>query len=309
MPELTLSPLYETLFNTILLKHGELSGFIAGLFAFLFVIGIVLRFVDMIQSDDDSKEFPWRSTFFGFVFIVFLYFFIMTPLFKTIVGLNDALANMIVSQDKVMKFYQIAIEGKLIEYNEAQDKLLGVFRMKLSDILSYIIIYLADIAFYILKVWRMVLLGVLFMFAPFVFALAILPMYGKQHISKFFIDVIQISFWVVLKAGFDFIFFIMFTSNHYSSIYNIVMDGMWPHLVLIIAYIVGIFCIPSIAAKVVGGNNYNSPLAATAILLTQLPKIAKGFGALSNLMPSILGKMGGPSSGGIDDSKSLGEGK
>ena len=292
MPEFNIaSPIFEKMITLILDKHDQMMPFITGFFALMLVVGIILYLYKMISSDDDNAVFPYKNIFFGFVLSVFL-FMIVGNIFKYIIILNNFLADFILSTDKSLSFYEIAISSQ----KESIGSKFNFFNIDFDGLCAYIVIYIADIAFYLLNIWGTILILVLLLFSPVVFAKAQLPSHGIGSVGKFFVDVNQIAFWVPLKSGLDFVFASMYQLPEFSDYF---MNGSTPAIVLIICYVAGIIVIPTIASKIVGGNNYNSPLAVAAFAASQIPRLATNLIQLGKLMSSIkMPKFGGGTGGG-----------
>ncbi len=262
----------RSIVELITAKHDEMSVFILSLFSLFFAIAIVSKYMDLISSKDDNAIFPVREVFFGFCFTVFIYS-LFPFIVSVILELNNFLADKIMLSDDSLGFYK--------EYIAKNADAQGSFNFLSLDIdraVSAVVIWLGSIIFFVLNVWRYLMLSILFLFYPLAFSLSLLPNFGWKHIINYIVDCNQVAFWLVLKRGIDFIFKPMFSES--AS-----WGGETPYITLMLCYIVAIIFIPTIASKIVGGNNYNSPLAALAFGAAYL-----GRGGLTGGVKNIINK-------------------
>jgi hypothetical protein len=252
--------------------HDKLMTVYATLATLCFIIGVVMRFVEVVKSDSDAV-FPIKDVIIQLLIVVILMVSFKYVL-SWIIDISNTFAEFIFSKENADKLYAQV-------FPPVKEK--GFFKImsyEAVELFEVLVRWLANLAYFSLNIWRHFMLAILFLLAPIVFSLSLIPNYGWKHLNGFFLDCIQISSWIIIKSALDFMLFFFFSSKIIHAIGD---DSNMGVIVLLVAYIVGVIKTPQIAARLFGGGDYSSLTTATA-------KLTSGLTAISILAGPLMRK-------------------
>ena len=210
-------------------------------------------------------------------------------IFSGILMICNLIADKFYSTDQILNF-----TNTFIGLNVPTIKLMNLTALQ---VIATLVKICATIIFYVLGIWRFILLFLYLLFSPIVFALSLTPFYSSSKIKSYFVDLIQICSWPIIMSG-------LFLGLEAATISLKIgasvqyLDSL-DSIVLMVIFLWGTLKVPFIASAIFGGNDFSQLTTATGLISAGIKSLS--FGAASAaLSPAkkIAGLAGQKASGG-----------
>jgi hypothetical protein len=155
--------------------------------------------------------------------------------------------------------------------------IVGGVTLAVKSVLVSAVAIFAWISYTSLIIIRFMGLSLMFILAPIILPLTLFGVWGQQLLDKYFKTIINISFWVVLKAALDRIMLEFMTSSQESFTF---IDDL-SYMALALSYAAMIVTIPFISAFFIGGTNLSPTVAGAALLQSKIQDYGLGKAGIS----------------------------
>ena len=251
----------EALTNTIPTLFGQFwddkSIYLSGLLLLCFVIGGIWRQVE-IASSDSPKTFPLFS-FGSHLIIVVILINVSGSLILSLVSTSNTIADWFITDMGL--FINEYLSNDLNELNDV-----SWWRLSVRKFIAVITGTLAVVAIYIINYLRFFLLAIFFLCAPLCYCLSLIPLFGTKFIFNFFVNVVQVSSWVI---------FIAIISKIMVEIdFQVESVDSLSYICLSCLFVILTVFIPKVAQMIMGGADVSFISAATWLQTMRL--IQKG---------------------------------
>ena len=196
-------------------------------------------------------------------------------LFTGVLMIANTIADKLYDTNNILEFVDTSLGF--------EDHGFSLIPFKLSRFLHFLIKYAATLVFYVLGIWRFILLSIYFILAPFIFCLSLNPLYQGKKIGSFFVEIIQVACWPIIVGA------LMLSLSAAMQFFN--AYELDPFLrtvestVFLATFLWGTLKVPFITSSLIGGTDMSSLTTGTGMLAGALKTLTSGA-------MSFLGKSG-----------------
>lgn len=210
----------------------------------------------MAQSIYEQKPLPWMQMLANLIIVVVVW--IGFGAFLTFsVSLFNYLADRLFDVDDVLDMIAM-MWGSTLEKRTGQN----IFTINLQNLAAAVAGFFGLIAFYVLGLWRYLILTTYYVLSPYIITKSLIPGYGLRSLIPVLKDIIQLASWPLFHSALNLIVYqIQTTMNVYES--NSVSEVYW-YVTLNVAYVMGVKFIPKFASFLFGGTDYSTLTALTS---------------------------------------------